>query len=946
MKKLSIILLVSIFLSSAVLPAHGYTLLPEYLCEIGIKFYQKGRYAEALQEFNKALLIQTNYAPALKYIHKIKELESRESLEEKNIKTNLEPSRNKPILERKITKKEAIGSEGKQKRGGTVVGPSKVVARNKPIAKRNIAIEKSLSLKEKQKGKEFAGPPKVITLDELLAKASGALEIEQGKSLSLHITGMQRFLLTQPDIVRVERKTPEQILVTGINIGYTYLHVWDPSGRRTLEILTVPAKPEGESLEDISRREQERARNFKLAYSLDWSTYATGRRLDTLKRSNYYYIHNLELAGETPYGNLDSAFAVRRYNNLTDITHYTVGLTNGKFGDFNDFTLRAFDFFDIPPDFSNLAFPGIPLRGIMLASPAFNNKLNYTAFYGKENWSGFSGLSPELTQEREAYLGGFNVGLTPTKKQNYKFTLIHGWGKDRNPVLKSFGYDLTGDWLLDKWKLGYELASDTKNFANLLKAYYIQPNLSFSAQLRDIDKSFESITGSGWNQGQLGGLFNLNYKPLDKLEIYSSLDLYEDRLYPAAGDNHSLNEDFNLNSIYRVDLLTSLSLNYTLQNELGRISRYRYQSIDTGINRTFKFFKDVNLFLKFYDQQNTNFSSPVSSYSNQRIYAGAKINLTRDLYYYANQEINWLTEEFSGNKSKPSAFETGLDWSGQVGRSLFFGACRFTYRNEQDTESNLSFLSGEDYIEGYSELSYRPNTDTQVYGSCRVRNVWSDNPNVSKRIEASFNTGIRFLWDTGINWQAVGDIEGYVFKDLNSNGIMGRDKPPVQGIKVWLGKSKSAVTDIFGYYKFKNVRGNKIYVNLDTATIPNGFVLTVPATQAVFINQHQVARVDFGIISRSEIFGYVFEDLDDDNQFGKKDKGIRNAVIILEDGSKRATDSGGKYSFSGVSSGGHEVTLDLNSLPVYYLPKTALTKKITLFEGVTYKYNIPLKRAE
>jgi hypothetical protein len=910
MKKFSVILLVLIFFSSLVLPAYGYTLIPEYLCEIGIKFYQEGRYTEALQEFKKALLIEANYKPALKYIHKIEELESQESSEEKNIEINIEPSRNTPFLER------------------------------------DILMERVLNSEEKQRGKVIVAPPKVITLDELLAKVTGVLEIEQGKSLSLHITGMQRFLVTQPDIIRVERKAPEQILVTGLNIGYTYLHVWNAFGRHTLEVLIVPTKPEGESLENISRREQEKARNFKLTYSMDWSTYATGRRWATLKRSNYYYIHNLGLTGETPYGNLDSSFALNRYNNLTELTHYTLGLTNGKFGDFKDFTLRGFDFFDIPPDFSNLAFPGVPLRGIMLATPAFNNKLNYTAFYGKENWSGFASLSPELNQEREAYLEGFNVGFTPTDKQNYKFTLIHGWGQDRDPDLKSFGYDLMGDWLLDKWKLGYELANDTKNFANLLNVYYVRPNLSFNAQLRDIDKSFESITGSGWSQGQSGGLFSFNYRPLDKLEIYSSLDLYEDRLYPAPGNNNRLNEDFNWNSVYRVDPLTSVSLNYALQNELGRISQYRYQSIDAGINRTFKFFKDVNLFLNYYHQENTNFASPVSDYGNQRIYTGAKINLTRDLYYYANQEINWLTERFTGNKTQPSAFETGLDWSGQIGKSPFFGVCRFTYRDEQDTASNLSFLSGEDYIEGYSELYYRPTTDTQVYGSCRVRNVWADNPGVNKRIEASFNAGIRFLWDTGINWQAVGDIEGYVFKDLNSDGIMGRDKPPVQGIKVWLGKNRSTVTDIFGYYKFKNVRGNKIYVNLDTATIPNGFVLTVPATQVVSINQHQTARVDFGIISRSEIFGYVFEDLDGDNQFGKKDKGIRNAVIILEDATLRTTDSGGKYSFSSVSSGEHEITLDLNTLPVYYLPKTALTKKITLFEGVAYKYDIPLKRTE
>jgi len=145
---------------------------------------------------------------------------------------------------------------------------------------------------------------------------------------------------------------------------------------------------------------------------------------------------------------------------------------------------------------------------------------------------------------------------------------------------------------------------------------------------------------------------------------------------------------------------------------------------------------------------------------------------------------------------------------------------------------------------------------------------------------------------------------------------------------------------------FKKVRGNQANISLDTATIPNGFVLTVPANQLASISQNQSSRIDFGIISRSEIYGYVFEDLAGDNQLGKKSKGIRNVVVTLEDGTRRSTDNSGKYSFSNVSPGEHQITLDLESLPVYYLPKTALTKKITLFEGVAYNYNIPLKRVE
>jgi hypothetical protein len=255
-------------------------------------------------------------------------------------------------------------------------------------------------------------------------------------------------------------------------------------------------------------------------------------------------------------------------------------------------------------------------------------------------------------------------------------------------------------------------------------------------------------------------------------------------------------------------------------------------------------------------------------------------------------------------------------------------------------------MSGEDYIEGYSEFTYRPSPDKEAYCSSRIRNVWADNPSVAKRIEADFSAGMRYVWDTGIRWEAVGNIDGYIFKDLNADGLRQRDEPPVEGIKIWLGKDKSQVTDILGYYKFSQVKAKKAYVNIDVTTIPPGFVLTVPVTQEVAITHHQTIRVNFGIASRSEIMGMVFEDIDGDGQFSLKDTGIKGAVLILEDGIQAVTDYTGRYFFRNLATGKHALKLDLNSLPPNYLPKVPIFKEIELFEGVSYNYNIPLKKIE
>jgi hypothetical protein len=380
---------------------------------------------------------------------------------------------------------------------------------------------------------------------------------------------------------------------------------------------------------------------------------------------------------------------------------------------------------------------------------------------------------------------------------------------------------------------------------------------------------------------------------------------------------------------------------------LGRISQYRYQNASLGANRSFKLFsRNISTYFNYYHQESKAYSAPSSDYINDRFYSGIRFSLIGSLYYYLNEEIYWVQERYYGTWAHPKAMETGVDWSGQIFKTPLYGSFRFTYRDEEDAISNLSFLSGQDYIEGYAELSYRPTNDKEIYGSWRTRNSWADNPNVTKQIEMDFNAGMRYLWDTGVKWESVGNVEGYVFKDINSDGLRQRDDPPVEGVKVWLGKDKLQVTDLFGYYKFKGVRARKAYVTLDVSTLPRGFVLTVPVTQEVAIVHNRNARADFGIISRSEITGFVFEDVDGNGEYNKGDKGIQGIMLTLEDGSKAVTNNSGRYYFPNASTGEHTISLNLNSLPVYYLPEIAITKKISLFEGVTYNYNIPLKRIE
>jgi uncharacterized protein (DUF2141 family) len=205
---------------------------------------------------------------------------------------------------------------------------------------------------------------------------------------------------------------------------------------------------------------------------------------------------------------------------------------------------------------------------------------------------------------------------------------------------------------------------------------------------------------------------------------------------------------------------------------------------------------------------------------------------------------------------------------------------------------------------------------------------------------------MRYLWDTGVSWEAVCNVDGYVFKDLNSDGLRQREESPVEGVKICLGKGKCEVSDVFGYYKFKGIRGRRAQVNIDMSTVPRGYLLTVPASQELSVAHHQTVRIYFGMMIRTEISGVIFEDENGNGRYDRNERGVGEAVVMLEDGQKALTNPEGKYIFYKISPGEHTISLDLNSLPVYYLPKTAIARDINVFEGTTYIYNIPLNRIQ
>jgi tetratricopeptide (TPR) repeat protein len=557
----------------------GYVEIPEFLCELGLNFYKQGRYDEALMEFKKALMADPDYAPAYKYIQMVEQMKKQGAIRKR-----------RPAYK--------VGEYG--------IPDSSLFLEKGQIfdyydGQRQLIMERQLRAVGGQPLSQMEEPiypaglepfaqelvtPQVFTLDETLLAVKQPLEIEQGKAIVLRGVNIRRFLVTNEDVIAVERLSPDELLITGRDIGFSYLHVWDQRGRWTVELQGIFPRSELPTYEETLLIETERTRNFKLRYTLDWSLFESGSSLDTLQRNTYSWSHGLSLTGGTPYGDIDALVRIRKFQEDADLTYLTFGLTNGRFHQFEGFSLRGADY-TLP--FANMALGAPVLRGVKFSSPAFNNKFEYTTFWGREGGGRFGNLSPGLAETRHSFLNGFHFNINPYPWQNYKFLLVHGWGRDRAADLTHYAYDFMTSWIFKPWRIEGEVAHDAENIAYLTKTQFNVKRFTLNTAFRDIPVLFNSITGRAWRAGEFGGTVIADYRPTEKLSTSAVIDVYRDRAFPADDNPERYNEDLTWDLFYYQNLDTTYNAGYTFQNYLGTLSQTRGQTLNLGVSRNLGF---------------------------------------------------------------------------------------------------------------------------------------------------------------------------------------------------------------------------------------------------------------------------------------------------------------------------------------------------------------------
>ncbi len=933
--------------------------ISDFLCEKGISYYDIGKYPQALAEFKKALLANPESSVARKFIDMIETEQSRSGSDKASPEKIYSIENYLDNIE--------VSSALKGRRVVTDVDEFEQQVVRMKSALSSVAVSGERKAQDISK-KSVSGAdaeidlPKEIVIDINKTQEEPSLvKIEAGKDqidvstnvgerIVLKGDNISRYLVTEPQYLKITKQDYNTLIAEPLDVGSTNLHVWDSGVRRSFKFNIGQRRFVERLLEEANEKyaRESLPESFKVSYSIDGDSFMSGRGIGDQERQSLNYSYSASVVGETPYGNIDSAIAGTR----TDLGNYRVsnmrlGLTNGHYDRFKGFTIRALDF---SPSLYAFGAPVADLRGILFSSPAFNNKLHYTSFWGALPGGDFTQLTQTsgYTPTKKAWLEGAGLSYKLNKFINLKTYYAHSYGPERvEPVLTSDVAGFGSSYHFGGFDVNAEMTYDfLKSVSYTTMTSYTLPKFRASFSTTDNNKNFTNLLGGSAASGSTNKTVAFDYRPHQDVLLSNVFSIAKDEVFgnPARPDRPNYND--SARARWTIDAQTEMELGYIMDDQIGSISPAVTETKEVVLRKTLYFLRKLNTFITFQNTKSKNYNSPAQDYDNNRIMVGTNARLVYDIYGYYRQEFDFLKNKFTNATAFPTATEFGLNYNRRIFKTPFSTNIRLFYRNEERTESVLSFLSGEDRLEGEAELSFRPTPDNEAYIKVRVADVWAEKAGVAKHYDLDISWGLRLLWDTAFRWESMGGFSGYVFYDVNGDGIRQLDEKGFKGAVIKADNGKTAATDTLGFYKITGLKGKQAGLTLDLSTVPKGYSPTTDVERKADIVNASVKRVDFGLATRTEIAGLIFNDKNGNGQYDPGEESIPGVVLILDGKAKTVTSPLGEFMFRQLVPGEHEIRVDLKSIPIKYIPKVPILKKVKILEGTTFVYNIPLAQIE
>src|SRR3989338_4186736 len=560
------------------------------------------------------------------------------------------------------------------------------------------------------------GPPPAPAIKRTLAEimqTGNLVEIEMNQTLFVKSTsGIIKFVATDEGIAAFETVSADTLAIFGSNVGSTFAHVWDAEGRHTfaLRVRTPTFIPSRYHISQIEAFEK--SRSFKFKYANSRSASYSGDKFSIMDRNSLDFTQSLALEGDTPYGALAAYAQTQKAREKTLLTDAQVSLKDGKIGPYKNFNLFAGDT-GVQPDL--MVLQGARVRGVRVDHWDQNKRVSWTGFHGREQSSIIGTLTPGVVGKRtlNSYLSGGVMDFKMNDQARFKTGIFSASGRSRADELNRKGYGVKSDIDLGPHvKFANETDFDNEHFAQRHSFTTTFERLRIRNEWRDISKKFFSMVGGGSLQGEIGHNLEVTANPFDFWSFGGSLDVFRDRLIPNPDDIESVNIHTDLSSTLIPWENASLIFNFQDLDDTGRLGPSRQRATGLQYNQRFNVFGHrATFFSRYQNRGNRLLTNPTLNYLQNQVVLGLYTQIFRGINFSLQEERNGVKEPNINRFTRPRALTYTFDYSHRIGDTPFFMDARLRIRDEEDTESTSSFMSGEDSTEISGGIYYREYED-------------------------------------------------------------------------------------------------------------------------------------------------------------------------------------------------------------------------------------------
>lgn len=812
--------------------------------------------------------------------------------------------------------------------------------------------EKPAQAKEKSGSEKVIAPTvppapmfQVYTKNEL-APGMTSVIIEKGQSVLIPAAGLSRFMVTDPRLLEAKR-AGEKVSITGLELGRTFVHIWDAKGLRTIKVtITQPGYKKYAEARKIAA-EAAKMESFKARYSYD--QYRFDSSSDTPSRKYMYeeYFHRLNITGQTPWGMTGSRIQYEgrapsgNAEEESDLTAW-------------DFNLRGEDvevyLGNVGANFSDLTLPSTSYQGFRFKNPD-SEKVNYDIVGGARGnrmW-GYRVLG----WDKANYFYGARAQVEPADFINFNTTAMRAKEYDDQAgewvVSSGMGLNFFEDIINIKAEAARNktMATERDNHAFQIDSIMKLKDYGFRLRgiYRDIDPDFRLVTGmTAPNVGKLGYSLNADYNPFDYIRVTGEYDVFRNRQSFNPLETLRYNYDWRGTVDFNVD---PLKFKYAIYDRLhegeATPSRGFGEMYQVAYNTALpKPLQSVDLSLRYEPSKYKNLFDNTPSYIERKYGAGMRLNVIKNLYYDLQESWHYRKMTESAEHGVVNTLSTGVFYSTQILDTPFYGSMGIRYKREYGVMDNISLTSGENIVGGEGEIKFRPSGDYETYIRANYQHIRGVIDHSKSRQEARIYGGGSYYFDTTLRWGLGGSIKGCVFEDLNGNGEKDVGEKGFPGVDVYVGEDYATITDINGEFEFRSVKGYDVSVLYDPKMVPEGYKATTPNPQTATLKHGVASEVNFGTLAVAEISGIVFHDVNLNGELDVEDEGVMNVRINLDDGTAALTMASGHYRLEDVRPKTFALTLDATTLPNNLVPLTKIKRTIEAKGGKYYEENFPV----